>query len=73
MQPLSLITYKNVIERFYGFWLGWQPQVAVLLHDEALSKPRRRVHMLAADLAALGLSVDAMKGRFSAPDGTSRR
>jgi heme oxygenase (biliverdin-IX-beta and delta-forming) len=61
MQPLSLVTYKNVIERFYGFWLGWQPQVAVLLHDEALLKPRHRLHMLAADLAALGLSVDAME------------
>jgi heme oxygenase (biliverdin-IX-beta and delta-forming) len=61
VQPLNLNTYKSAIERFYGFWLGWEPQIAVLLHDEALSEPRRRLHMLAADLAGLGMSVDAIK------------
>lgn len=51
---LGLTEYKHALERFYGFWRGWQPHVASLLQDDALMNPRRRLHLLAADLAALG-------------------
>jgi heme oxygenase len=56
---LDIDSYRKVLGRFYGFWVGWQPQVAVLLQDEALLQPRRRLHLLAADLAALGVSPQA--------------
>lgn len=57
-EQLALKAYQNVIKRFYGFWVDWQPHVAELLRDEALLEPRRRLYLLEADLAALGFSVD---------------
>jgi heme oxygenase (biliverdin-IX-beta and delta-forming) len=48
--------YTSVLARFYGFWRGWQPQVTMLVQDEGLLGPRRRLHLLEADLGALGLS-----------------
>jgi heme oxygenase (biliverdin-IX-beta and delta-forming) len=59
--PISLNRYQTVLQRFYGFWLGWESQVTNLLQDEAFMKPRRRLHMLATDLAAIGVSNDALK------------
>jgi heme oxygenase len=56
---LDLESYRRILARFYGFWVGWQPQVAALLQDEALLQPRRRLHLLAADLATLGMSPRA--------------
>jgi heme oxygenase len=53
---LDLNTYQTVLSRFYGFWSGWQPQIANLLQNDALLTPRRRLHLLAADLAVLGVS-----------------
>jgi heme oxygenase (biliverdin-IX-beta and delta-forming) len=55
---LNIASYRKVLARFYGFWVGWQPQVADLLQDEALLQPRRRLHLLAADLATLGVSPE---------------
>ena len=55
--------YKQVLERLYGFWRGWEPQVAALLQDRPLLEPRRRLHLLEADLTVLGSSawaVDAL-------------
>jgi heme oxygenase (biliverdin-IX-beta and delta-forming) len=66
-EPISLGRYQTVLERFYGFWLGWESQVTNLLQDEALMKPRRRLHMLASDLAALGVSIDALKALPQCP------
>lgn len=57
---LDLDAYRLLLERFYGFWHGWQPQVAALLQDEAFLEPRRRLHLLAADLATLGVSPHAV-------------
>ena len=51
---LDLEAYRNMLARFYGFWVGWEPQVAALLAEETLSSPRRRLHLLAADLSVLG-------------------
>jgi heme oxygenase (biliverdin-IX-beta and delta-forming) len=59
---LGLATYTGILARFYGFWRGWQPQVAALFHDEPFLRPRRRLHLLAADLAALGVTGTALDG-----------
>jgi len=60
-ERLSLDAYKSVLERFYGFWRGWEPQAGALLQDEAFSGPRRRLHLLADDLAALGTAAHALE------------
>jgi heme oxygenase len=52
--------YQTVLTRLYGFWVGWQPQIAHLMVDETLLAPRRRLHLLAADLGALGVTGDAL-------------
>ena len=57
---LGLDAYRTVIERFYGFWRTWEPRMAVLFQDAAFLDPRRRVHLLQADLTALGLSAHAV-------------
>jgi heme oxygenase len=57
---LDLDAYRKLLARFHGFWIGWEPQVAALLDEETLSGPRRRLHLLAADLAALGLSAEEL-------------
>jgi heme oxygenase len=54
---LNLDAYRQVLARFHGFWSGWEPQIADLLQDAAMLAPRRRLHLLAADLTALGLSA----------------
>ncbi len=59
-ERLDRDAYKQVLERFYGFWRGWEPQVAALLQDRPLLEPRRRLHLLKADLAVLGSSACAM-------------
>ncbi len=55
-EHLELDAYRQILARFYGFWIGWEPQVAALLQDAELLAPRRRLHLLAADLTALGVS-----------------
>jgi heme oxygenase len=55
-EGLGLDGYRNVLARFHGFWRGWEPRVAELLRDAALTEPRRRQHLLAQDLAALGMT-----------------
>ncbi len=59
-ERLGLDAYRRVIERFYGFWRNWEPQVATLFQDAAFLDPRRRMHLLQADLVALGLSAHAV-------------
>lgn len=61
-ERLDLHAYRGVLERFHGFHRTWEPQVAMLLRDEALLQPRRRGHLLQADLAALGASADGVAG-----------
>jgi heme oxygenase len=60
-ERLGLDTYRRVLERFYGFWRGWEPQVAALVQDAAFLDPRRRMHLLRADLATVGLSAHAVQ------------
>ena len=59
-ERLDIAGYRALLVRFYGFWVGWQPQVAALLQDAALMEPRRRLHLLVADLAELGVSGPAL-------------
>ncbi len=60
-ERLGLDAYRRVLERFYGFWRGWEPQVATLFQDAAFLGPRRRLHLLRADLATVGLSARAAR------------
>jgi heme oxygenase (biliverdin-IX-beta and delta-forming) len=53
---LDLDGYRQLLARLYGFWVGWEPQIAGLLQDAVMLAPRRRLHLLAADLAALGVA-----------------
>jgi heme oxygenase (biliverdin-IX-beta and delta-forming) len=55
-EHLELDAYTAVLARFYGFWSGWRPRIADLLLNDALLTPRKRLHLLAADLAALGVT-----------------
>ncbi len=66
-ERLDRDAYKQVLERFYGFWRGWEPQVAALLQDRPLLEPRRRLHLLKADLAVLGSSACAMDALPACP------
>jgi heme oxygenase len=58
-ETLDRDRYRAILSRFYGFWVVWEPRVALLLGNEAFTTPRRRLHLLAADLSALGLSAQA--------------
>ena len=49
--------YLDLLQRFYGFWLIWQPQIATLLGDDIFLAPRRRLHLLHADLIVLGMTA----------------
>ena len=60
-EHLGLESYTGILARLYGFWRGWQPQVASLFQDEPFLRPRRRLHLLAADLAALGVTATALE------------
>lgn len=57
---LSAGRYRRVLERFHGFWAGWEPCMAAELGDEALLAPRRRLHLLRDDLRALGAVPEAL-------------
>jgi heme oxygenase len=63
-ERLDLGAYRSILQRFHGFWRLWEPHVAALLQDEAMVAPRRRLHLLDADLAVLGLSSE---GRAALP------
>ena len=57
---LDLLRYRWILERFFGFWAGWQPLVAARLADPAFTAPRDRRPLLATDLAWLGLTQAAL-------------
>lgn len=59
----SLDGYRDLLARLYGFHAVWEPAAAALLADHAFFEPRRKAHLLAADLLCLGLrqsSIDAL-------------
>jgi heme oxygenase len=47
-------SYRHWIARLHGFHRGWEPAVAAALADPAFFDPRRKLHLLADDLARLG-------------------
>jgi heme oxygenase len=57
---LGIDSYRDILGRLYGFWRGWQPQLTRLMDDPELLEPRQRLHLLTNDLAALGVSRDAL-------------
>ena len=64
---LGLASYTDVLRRFYGFWRVWEPQMAVTLDDAGLFEPRRRLHLLEADLGALGHPTAALSALPTCP------
>ena len=59
-------SYSRVLQRFYGFWQAWEPRAAFLLEDGMLAG-QRRLHLLAADLATLGVSASAVAALPACP------
>jgi heme oxygenase len=55
-ESITIRDYRHVLSRLYGFWREWEPLVASLIPDDEFLAPRRRKHLLAADLAALGMA-----------------
>lgn len=66
-ERLDLRAYIVTLQRFHGFWRLWEPHMAGLLHDEVLLGPRRRLHLLSADLAVLGFSPAAIAALPACP------
>lgn len=59
----SIDGYRDLLARLYGFHAVWEPAAAALLADGAFFEPRRKAHLLAADLTFLGLQqsgIDAL-------------
>ena len=54
--------YQALLARFYGFHATWEPAAAGVLPDAAFFDPRRRTHLLAADLLYLGMDREAIGG-----------
>jgi heme oxygenase len=57
---LTLERYRYVLGRLYGFWSTWEVQIGDLFGDDTFLAPRRRAHLLAADLATLQMSQQAL-------------
>lgn len=53
---LTIAQYRETLERFYGFYAGWEPQAAPLLElfQPGFYEPRRKLPLLLSDLRALG-------------------
>jgi heme oxygenase (biliverdin-IX-beta and delta-forming) len=54
-ERLTLRRYGAVLTRFHAFLCAWEPRIAAVLEDEAFLGPRRKLPLIEADLAALGL------------------
>jgi heme oxygenase len=52
----SLVAYRSLLARFYGFHAVWEPRAAALIADPDFFEPRRKTALLAQDLKYLGLS-----------------
>lgn len=53
---LSPDRLRVLLERFFGFFAVWEDAVARAFDDERFFAPRRKLHLLAADLRRFGLS-----------------
>ena len=52
----KLDLYGLWLRRLHGFYRVWEPAVAATLGDPEFFEPRRKLHLLAADLRCLGIS-----------------
>jgi len=52
--------YRDLLARLHGFHATWESAIGVHLADEGFLGPRRRLALLAADLAHLGLGPAAV-------------
>lgn len=59
--------YRDLLARFYAFHAGWEPALGEAIGDPAFFDPRRKLGLLAADLAHLGLSRDEMAALAPCP------
>ncbi|MCR0983226.1 biliverdin-producing heme oxygenase [Roseomonas populi] len=64
---LTPARYRAVLERFYGFWAGWEPRLAAALGDDAFFAPRRRLYLLQDDLRALGIRPEGLPACLPPP------
>lgn len=54
-EDLTLGRYRGILEGFYTFLRPWEDRVEAAVGDPAFTAPRRRAHLLAEDLAHLGV------------------
>ncbi|HEX2726131.1 MAG TPA: biliverdin-producing heme oxygenase [Beijerinckiaceae bacterium] len=57
----SLDRHVVLLARFFGFYQVWEPRLRACLADEAFFEPRRKLHLLEQDLAALGLAPEQIR------------
>lgn len=66
----TLTGYRGLLARLHGFHAAWEPAIGAALADAAFLDPRRRLALLAEDLAGLGLppaAIDALPRPSPAP------
>ncbi len=51
-------SYKNLLERFYGFHHAWEQAAAPMAENRAFFERRCKTHLLVQDLQVLGMSED---------------
>ncbi|WP_207482077.1 biliverdin-producing heme oxygenase [Arenibaculum pallidiluteum] len=57
---LTLGRYRRILEGFYTFLRPWEAGIETALGDPAFTRPRRRAHLLAADLVQLGAAAGSL-------------
>ena len=63
----SLDRHALVLARFFGFYDAWEPRLGSCLADEAFFGPRRKLHLLERDLAALGHAPEGIRALPQCP------
>ena len=55
--PLSRARFAQTLAGFHAFHRAWEPRMAALIGDEALTGPRRRLTLIEQDLETLGVTA----------------
>lgn len=58
---LSVDRYRSLLIGFFGFYAAWEPSAAAAIADDGFFGPRRKLHLLVQDLAALGCDAAAIR------------
>jgi heme oxygenase len=56
----SLVAYRDLLARLYGFHAAWEPRAEAILADPGFFRQRRKVEHLKRDLRKLGMTRQAM-------------